>query len=173
MVDDGPAAGQVEATCRSDRRKAPDGGRRDLDVPMTPWLLAPLAALGGLLSLYFTAVTYGWMEPDSRMVPRLCRMDEGTCRRVVHAPEARVFGLPNSLLGLGYYAAVLTWLVSRPWPPFWASALAAGALWTVFAGAWLSWALLVRLRTPCPLCFVAHGVNLVLAAAIVGIVLAS
>lgn len=138
---------------------------------MTAWLLAPLAVLGGLLSLYFTAVTYGWIEADSRVVPRFCRMENTACQRVVHAPEARVFGLPNSVLGIGHYAAVLAWLVTRPWPPIWASALAAAALFAVVTGAWLSWALLVRLRTPCPLCFVAHGINLVLAVAIVGLVI--
>lgn len=155
MVDDRTGPGQVGE-----------------DTTMTTWLLAPLAVLGGLLSLYFTAVTYGWMAPDARLVPPFCRMETDTCERIVHTPEARLFGPPNALLGLAYHGLVLSWLVSRPWPPIWASALAAAALFTVAAGAWLARALLVRLRTPCPLCFAAHAINLAVAVGILATILA-
>ncbi|MCA1813422.1 MAG: vitamin K epoxide reductase family protein [Halobacteriales archaeon] len=116
---------------------------------------AALGALGFLDALYFTLVTYRVMPADARWVPRFCRMDGATCAVVVEAPEARLLRVPNSVLGLGWYAIVLVHAASPlPCLPM----LAASAA-TVMMSAYLAWALLRKLRTPCPLCFLGHAVN--------------
>jgi uncharacterized membrane protein len=117
--------------------------------------LGSLALLGLLDALYFTLVAYRVLAPDAAWLPRVCRMDEGTCARVVDAPEARLLRIPNSVLGLGWYALVLLHAL-RPLPC--APLLLLGAA-SVAMSAYLAWALLRKLRAPCPLCFLGHGIN--------------
>ncbi len=119
-----------------------------------------LAAAGLVIASYFTAVAWRWMAPDARWIPTVCRLEERTCASVVFTPSGRVFGPPNSLLGQIYYVALLVaapfGLLADPWA--W-RLLAAASLVTVGLGIYLSYALLAVLRVPCPLCFVAHGIN--------------
>lgn len=118
-----------------------------------------LSLVGLINATYFTLAFYGWIEA-SRLVPRpLCRTDESGCLSVIRTPYARIFGLPNSLLGMGFYLAVMAGL------PFMSAhsalrmaLLAAGGL-VFLVGIYLIYALRVRLRASCPLCYVAHGVN--------------
>ncbi|MBI4481619.1 MAG: vitamin K epoxide reductase family protein [Acidobacteria bacterium] len=123
--------------------------------------LALASALGLLISLYFTLVTYGWMRPDPRWLPAFCRMEENSCRRIVDTRQARVFGIPNSLLGIFYYAFLLGAVVRGfQEPSLWAFRTASAV--TVGLGAYLTYALLFRLRIPCPLCLTSHGLNLLI-----------
>ncbi|HEV8360804.1 MAG TPA: vitamin K epoxide reductase family protein [Candidatus Thermoplasmatota archaeon] len=132
---------------------------------MTPsWTSAALlamAALGALDALYFTLVADRVVRPDTPWLPAFCRMDDATCARVVDAREARALGVPNSLLGLGWYAVLAgaaSWGLATgalPVCPF----LLAGAVAAALLSAWLAWALLARLRVRCPLCFAAHAIN--------------
>ncbi len=128
---------------------------------MVPSLLLLLSAIGFLISSYFTAVSYRWIRPDAPWIPSFCRMGERTCATIVFTPRARVFGLPNSLLGQIFYMAI------------WAS-LAGGSLFstqgyyffllasllTVLLGAYLTFSLLFLTRVPCKLCFTTHAINL-------------
>lgn len=126
-----------------------------MDLPRVALLV--LAVLGFLDALWFALLTYRVLPPDTPFVPRFCRMDEATCARVVDAPEARALGLPNAVYGLAWYVAVGAWAVA---PVASAHApLVAIATFTVAFSAWLAWRLLFVLRTPCPLCFLGHGVN--------------
>lgn len=128
--------------------------------------LAALAVVGLADALYFTLVTYRLVRPDSRWLPRVCRMDEATCARVVDTPYARVLGLPNAVYGMAWYALVLASALAPG--PFVAAggrpALVAVAALTVLLSAYLAWALLARLRVACVLCFLGHGVNVAIAA---------
>lgn len=127
-------------------------------------LLLCLSVVGLLISSYFTAVAYRWVRPDARWVPVFCRMDEQTCASIVFTPQARVFLVPNSVLGQLYYVAVLLGAVFG-WidgpAPLPTAYVAASAL-TVILGLYLSYALLFVNRVPCPLCFTSHGINLVI-----------
>lgn len=123
-----------------------------------------LALVGLAISSYFTAVAYRWIRPDAAWVPRVCRLDEGTCASVVHTPRARVLGVPNSVLGQLYYLALIAgvasgWLWVGPWRQL---ALLAAAM-TVLLGAYLTYSLLYVTRVPCRLCFTSHALNAVLA----------
>ena len=127
-------------------------------------LLIGLSVVGLLISTYFTAVAYRWILPDVRWVPSFCRMDEQTCASIVFTPQARLFFLPNSLLGQLYYLAILLGVVFG-WvdgpAPLPVSYVVASAL-TVSLGIYLSYALLFVNRVACPLCFTTHGINLVI-----------
>ncbi|MFQ5696346.1 MAG: vitamin K epoxide reductase family protein [Terriglobia bacterium] len=112
-----------------------------------------LSLLGLANSLYFTLVYYGRLE--SREVPvAFCRRSERTCLTILHTPYARVFGVPNSLLAIGFY--LLTGLVAglalAEALPRWLwlvnLVVAAGA---VLLAPYLVWSLVARLKTWCRL----------------------
>ncbi|MDO8586039.1 MAG: vitamin K epoxide reductase family protein [Armatimonadota bacterium] len=124
-------------------------------------LIVLLSAAGLADSLYFTLVQYGRMRPDSRLVPAVCRMRESECRSLLDTHYARVFGFPNSLLGLPFYAftalaCALRWTTgSRALLPY---ALAASVA-AFLLSAYLVDALIRRLHRRCPLCFLAQAIN--------------
>ena len=129
-------------------------------VAATDAAVMGLAVVGLGISTYFTAVAYRWMRPDTRWIPAFCRMGEQTCASIVFTPRARVFGLPNSVLGQLFYLALLAGapLGLLDWPaPF---VLYLGAsLVTVALAVYLSYSLLFITRVPCVLCFTTHGIN--------------
>ena len=112
------------------------------------------ATVGLPIAVYFTASFYFEdRHPALARFARVCNTDHGTCLALLRTRYARVFGLPNSLFGIGYYAALIAWSVD---------ALVTGQLRyaeivmvpVVLAGlfsVFLIWALLSRLRAPCPL----------------------
>ena len=127
---------------------------------MAPIILIILAAVGLTISSYFTAVAYGWIDPTEKWIPSFCRMGEQTCSRVIHSPRARVFGLPNSLLGQLFYLAILAAVFADLIlvKPYFLLFLAASFL-TVLLGIYLSYSLLYLTRIRCVLCFTSHAIN--------------
>ncbi|HEY3130889.1 MAG TPA: vitamin K epoxide reductase family protein [Acidobacteriota bacterium] len=125
--------------------------------------LALLAVIGFFISTYFTAIAYRWMDPEARYIPKFCQMGKETCASIVFTPRARVFGVPNSLLGQFYYLGLLLGLLSGYlWqtPFVW---IAIGAsLVTVALGIYLTYSLLFLTRVPCKLCFTSHAINAVI-----------
>ncbi len=122
-----------------------------------------LGGVGLAVASYFTAVAYRWVEPDAQWIPALCRLDEKTCASVVFTHQARVFGLPNSVLGQAYYVALIAAGLSgaidtAPWSHILLGASAA----TVCLAAYLSYSLLWVLRASCRLCFTSHAINVVI-----------
>ncbi len=128
-------------------------------------LLVILAALGLAISTYFTGVSYRWIPPDVRWIPRVCRLGEDTCRKVVDTPRARVFGVPNSLLGMLYYLALMVLAaIGTGSLPAWIPAAYRAVAWgTVVLGLFLTYSLLFITRVPCVLCFTSHVLNAVIA----------
>ena len=116
-----------------------------------------LASLGLLISIYFTGVYFKWFSADARWIPTFCRLGEKTCASVLDTPRAKLFGLPNSLFGIGVYSYLIV-------DVFWFSPrlgfflTAASLLRSVY----LAYSLLFITRIPCVLCFTSHGVNLLL-----------
>ncbi len=127
------------------------------------------AALVGLVNAaLFTALMYGWLEIESPLLTRVCRVDAGDCRKVIGSPRARLFGVPNSVLGVVWY--LLAGFLA-------ATALATGALplrpallvlsaLTVAVGLYLIWSLRFRLRVDCWFCYAGHAANIVIFAAL-------
>ena len=124
-------------------------------------LLVLLAITGLAISSYFTAISYRWLRPDARWIPHVCRMDEQTCASVIFTPSARVFGMPNSLLGQAYYLALLIATASDLLDHTYVwRALVLASAGSVCLAAYLTYSLLFVLRSPCPLCFTSHGINI-------------
>jgi uncharacterized membrane protein len=127
------------------------------------WILVGLCLLGAAISSYFTGVAYHWVRPDTRWVPAVCRMGEASCATIVFTPRARVFGVPNSVLGLLFYVvlavAALTGALDAALPR---QLLLAASLGTVALGIYLTYSLLFVTRVNCVLCFTSHAINAVL-----------
>ncbi|MDA2933983.1 hypothetical protein MYX82_06535 [Acidobacteria bacterium AH-259-D05] len=124
-------------------------------------LILLLSALSFLIASYFTAVAYRWVDPDAAWIPSFCRMGERTCSSIVFTPRARVFGIPNSVLGQIFYTAIIMgilgdFLFAKPLFYFYLT----GSLLTVLLGVFLTYSLLFLTRVPCKLCFTSHGINL-------------
>lgn len=130
---------------------------------MVQILLVVFSVIGFLISTYFTSLSYRWIRPDARWIPLFCQMNKQTCSSIVFTPRARVFGVPNSVLGQIFYAAILSAIfaqvlfLDRFYYPF----LLASMI-TVVLGAYLTYSLLFLTRIPCKLCFTSHAINLVI-----------
>lgn len=134
-------------------------------------ILIVVLALAGLGdALYFTFAYYGRVR-KSRWIPEiLCAREGSSCVTVVQTPYARVFGAPNSLLGILYYLLVIGWAVwgealligrGRGLVPFSRLLVPISGL-TVALGFYLVFALRRRLHVDCPMCYAAHGINVTL-----------
>ena len=137
-------------------------------------LFIVLLSLVGLAdSLYFTFAYYGRIR-KARWVPEtFCAREGSSCVTVVRTPYARVFGIPNSLLGILYYVALLAWIGFAPrhlnisghifrsfeTVGLW---LLGASLLTVLLGFYLVYALRRVLGVHCPLCYAAHAINVAL-----------
>lgn len=128
---------------------------------MAVGLIFALALTGSAISVYFTLAYYGRVK-KSRWVPEiLCAREDSSCATVVQSPYARVFGLPNSLLGIFYYATLIGWIAAgSTLQAVWLGwALVAVSVITVLLGFYLIYALRRILRIGCPLCYTAHAIN--------------
>jgi len=121
-----------------------------------------LSVTGLFVSVYFTLIYYGLIRPDTKYVPQVCRLDEGGCRRLLDHRHARLFGVPNSLLGILYYVAIIagvtlavdsgimSWITYVSW-------------FVVAAGLFLTYSLFFVVKTRCVLCFLSHALNVLIA----------
>jgi uncharacterized membrane protein len=145
------------------------------------YIVIALAAVGLYIATYFTLVYYGVLEASTRLMPRVCRLEKQTCQTVLDTRFARVFGVPNSLLGVAYYSAVIV-LVSTGWIRYpggvfighlgieIGAAVLIVAWFTVLLATFLAYSLFFIIRIPCPLCLAAHAINLALAVLLTAVV---
>jgi uncharacterized membrane protein len=136
--------------------------------------LIVILSLAGLANaLYFTFAYYGRIKKAEWVPEILCAREGSSCVTVVQTPYARVFGVPNSLLGIIYYALLIAWaslgfdvgptvvIASRfASLPFWGLLAASAA--TVLLGFYLIYALRRKLHTHCLLCYLGHAINVTL-----------
>jgi uncharacterized membrane protein len=131
-----------------------------------------LSLVGLADALYFTFAYYGRIK-KARWVPELfCAREGSSCVTVVQTKYARVFGVPNSLLGIIYYCLLMIG-VTDGWSfgidlHFQATYIVlslghalmilASAV-TVALGFYLIYALRTKLHTHCPLCYLGHAIN--------------
>jgi uncharacterized membrane protein len=134
-------------------------------------ILIVVLSLAGLANaLYFTFAYYGRIK-KARWVPEiLCAREGSSCVTVVQTSYARVFGVPNSLLGIFYYFFLMGWIftnrsigpvviiASRAVAASFLALLAASAT-TVLLGSYLIYALRRKLNTHCLLCYLGHAIN--------------
>ena len=147
-----------------------------LNDPMTQTIartLIVILSLAGLANaLYFTFAYYGRIK-KARWVPAiLCAPEGSSCVTVVQTPYARVFGVPNSLLGIIYYlllvvSAFKEWSIPldvRFSGTYYAvgnsfQLLTVASAITVLLGFYLIYALRRKLHAHCPLCYLGHVIN--------------
>ncbi len=133
-------------------------------IPPWPGLWVALAAAGFVLaaSLHGCILSTGASRLARSGAGRACVWDWATanrgCATVVHTPGARLFGPPNSLLGMMFYTALLVF-AGLGFPARLLMALVLAATWaTVAVGAYLGYRLLYVERMRCPVCWtVAHA----------------
>ena len=130
-----------------------------------------LATIGLYIAAYFTLVFYGHLNANTRLMPSVCRLEERTCQTVLGTKYAKVFGVPNSLLGVLYYLIVIAVLLTGWATPSLALGLILVAWFTVALGLYLIYALFFIIRIPCPLCLTGHSINLALAILLTAILL--
>jgi len=146
-------------------------------------LLIVLLALAGLINSFYFTFAYSGRVKKSRWIPEiLCAREGSNCVTVVQTPYARVFGVPNSLLGIIYYGFVMAWALGYP-RSSWSFAglnrflqyvsrdrllivrldfshlLILASAVTVGLGFYLIYALRRKLDITCPLCYAAHAIN--------------
>jgi uncharacterized membrane protein len=96
-----------------------------------------------------------------------------TCDLLLDTPCARLFGIPNSVIGLIFYSGIaaacaVSWLTGqRSLLPY---ALAAAVV-ALCVSLYLAYALLFKLRRVCRLCFLAHAINALLVVVLAALVL--
>ena len=129
---------------------------------MIDFVIVFLSLIGFLISSYFTAVSYRWIRPDEKWIPTFCRLGERTCATIVFTPRACVFGLPNSVLGQVFYAALVIGALTGRFEGGPLTLYLLASLVTVVLGAYLTYSLLFLTRVPCKLCFTSHFINLVI-----------
>lgn len=129
-----------------------------------PYLLTACCCVGFLISFYFTLVYYKVIRPNQWFIPPVCRFEEGACNYIIHTPDASVLGIPNFVLGLFYYSGII--IIEYVFPEqtheFLYQGISAVSAGVVLLGCYLSYSLIVKLKTTCVLCFTSHGLNLII-----------
>ena len=118
-----------------------------------------LCLLGLWISIYFTGVSYQWFSPNVKWIPQVCRLKETTCQLVLQTPRAKLFGIPNSVFGIGMYLYLILFFLGAPLP--WVLGFVLAAL-AVLRSIYLAYSLIFVTKVPCPLCFTSHVINLIL-----------
>jgi uncharacterized membrane protein len=122
-----------------------------------------LSLVGLYLAAYFSLIYYHLVKADSGMLPRVCRLEERSCKTVLETKYARVFGPPNSLLGVFYYVIVVVLVGGNFLAGLIGIGLVAVAWFTVVLGIFLIYSLFFIIKIPCPICITAHAINLAVA----------
>jgi uncharacterized membrane protein len=136
---------------------------RDIYMGAAKYSAVFLSAIGLYIAAYFTLVYYKIISANTKLMPNVCRLEEHSCQTVLGSRFARVFGVPNSLLGVGYYVIVTAVLLSGLSASGVTVGLLAVAWFTVALGVLLAYSLFFIIKIPCPLCLTAHTINLTLA----------
>lgn len=132
---------------------------------ITRFLIVFLSLAGLANALYYTFAYYGRIK-KARWVPAvLCAREGSSCVTVVQTPYARVFGVPNSLLGIIYYLLMIVsafkqWAIHLTYVVVSSiQLLTVASTITVLLGFYLIYALRRKLHTHCPLCYLGHAIN--------------
>jgi uncharacterized membrane protein len=121
-----------------------------------------LSGLGFILAVYFAILAQGLIQPDDRRVPKVCRLEERSCARLLQSPDARILGVPNVLLGMLYYGGLILLAFQRDVLIDVMAFLVLVGLWTVALGIYLMIRLLAVHRVRCEICLATHLINFLL-----------
>ena len=122
-------------------------------------IMGLLACIGIVDSIYLTLVHYQLLGRGPQVLA--CSLGSGGCRTVLESPNATLFGVPNSELGILYFAVVLGAVIIRIFTGRWVKPwlflglLTVGLAYSLF----LLHNMLFVLGVPCPYCIMAHTAN--------------
>lgn len=122
-------------------------------MDLTAWPLLGLALLGVAISFYFTLAYYGRLK-SPEIPSALCQREEERCVSILQTPYARLFGVPNAVLGIGFYllTGVVAALALAGVLPRWLWVVNfVAAAGTVLLAPYLVGVLVARLKTWCRL----------------------
>ncbi len=125
-------------------------------------LIVLCSSVGMVISLYFALVYHGMVEPDARWIPRVCRMEKGTCDTILRTQDAKVLGVPNFYPGILFYSTILWAVISPDIAADTMDLIRTASGITVLLGIYLTYSLLRRVRVNCVFCFASHAINLIL-----------
>ena len=121
-----------------------------------------LVTIGFYISLYFTLVYFGFINPQRFPIPDICKLSENTCRKIIYTRYAHLLGLPNFIYGIFYYVASFILVISDP-NGYIKIVFILIAWFVVCFGVYLIYVLIRVLKVNCVLCFISHGLNFLLA----------
>jgi len=127
-------------------------------MPTMNIVTVSLAGMGLWISIYFTGVYYKLFAPDVFWIPKVCQFTKKTCLSVLETPRAKIFGIPNSALGILIYSYLI--LDGFLPLPLWIGLILLTA--AVGRSLFLAYSLIYVTKIPCPLCFTSHALNLAL-----------
>lgn len=133
-------------------------------MDFTDAVIVVCSVVGILVSSYFTLVYYRLLKPDAVFIPPVCRMDAATCQRIMEKRDAKLLGVPNFIVGLLYYSGLLFYIFSGSHSGSMTMLHLAtfAAFFTVVLGVYLIYALRIKLRIHCVLCYTSHACNFII-----------
>ncbi len=94
--------------------------------------------------------------------PQICRLEAGGCQVLFRTKSAALLGIPNSALGILYYAALTVSLLLQGSLPHWSAwLLLAVATSALLMTLWLA-RILLRDKLECRVCWTGHICNLLI-----------
>jgi uncharacterized membrane protein len=113
-----------------------------------------------MLSLAIAGLSLIGIYVSAYMLRKQTRASRGelTEPSVVTTPRSKVTGIPNSLLGLGFYCTILIFAPFLSNPLVWMSAVVATIVAAAFS-VYLAYSLLFITRMPCAYCWAGHAIN--------------
>jgi uncharacterized membrane protein len=129
---------------------------------MTQIAVLVLAGVGLVVCGYFALVTANAINPQSPHLPAPCRIDERSCANLLRTEDAKIFGVPNVMVGILYYGGLAVIATHSDAFADLIGFLAVAGAFTVAVSIYLTIRLLVVHRTQCTLCFALHLINLLL-----------
>lgn len=138
---------------------------REVETPLRPVAgsLTFLSALGLLMATALLLERLAILrDPDH--IPTCTISPLLSCSSVMDSPQAEAFGIPNPVIGIVGFAAVLTssivMLTGARLPRWYWMALCAGATFGVVFVHWLIFQSLYRIGALCPYCMVVWSVTI-------------
>ncbi len=115
-----------------------------------------LAVIGLALSLYAYYLEYK-LQDNSNYAAACDLNDRMSCTKVIKSPYSKTFGISNSILGLGYYSAIIGLVLTHQLHLL--GYLVIGGL---VASGYLAYILYFKIKTICVVCTSIYIVNILL-----------
>jgi uncharacterized membrane protein len=121
-----------------------------------------LSVTGLLISLLFTLIAMNVLPSNHHLLPQFCRLEPTACASILSTNYARLLRLPNFVAGIFFYLFILIVAVLPHQHETLLPVAVAVSFLAVAVSLYLLHALIVKLRTHCPLCYASHAINVLI-----------